>query len=167
MSSFTIWLSSVNFPNRHYILASLFKTIESYTIKVSESITDYSSYFLTLHVTKKTFSWDLRLRLNVLHKIEWNLESSQENHIIGFVCTIEAFAAPGHVYIQSCKWNERSLNRGVNWGRGLGSDETFFWNSCSNLEIHENFRISHKLGLGLAAKISQAFAIQLDRFRGQ
>ncbi len=31
---------------------------------------------------------------------------------------------------------------------------------CSNLEIDENFRISHNLGLGLAAKISQAFAIQ-------
>ena len=61
---------------------------------------------------------------------------------------------------QSCKWNERSLNRGLNRGRGLGSDETFFWASCSNLQIDENFRISHNLGLGLAAKISQAFAIQ-------
>ncbi len=43
----------------------------------------------------------------------------------------------------------------------------FFWDSCSNLEIDENFQISHKLGLGLAAKISQAFEIQLDRYRGQ
>ena len=68
---------------------------------------------------------------------------------------------------QSCKWNERSLNRGLNRGRGLGIDETFFWNSCSNLEIDENFRISYNLGLGLAAKISQAFAIQLVRYRGQ
>ncbi len=68
---------------------------------------------------------------------------------------------------QSCKWNERSLNRGLNRGRGLGSDATFFWASCSNLEIDENFRISHKLGLGLAAKISQAFAIQLGRYQGQ
>ena len=43
----------------------------------------------------------------------------------------------------------------------------FFWASCSNLEIDENFRISHNLGLGLAAKISQAFAIQLGRYRDQ
>jgi hypothetical protein len=70
-------------------------------------------------------------------------------------------------YQQGCKWNERSLNRGLNRGRGQGIDVTFFWESCSNLEIDENFRISHKLSLGLAAKISQAFAIQLDRFRGQ
>jgi hypothetical protein len=55
-------------------------------------------------------------------------------------------------YNQSCKWNERSLNRGLNRGRGLGSDMTFFWASCSNLEIDENFRISHKLGLGLAGR---------------
>ncbi len=68
---------------------------------------------------------------------------------------------------QGCKWNERSLNRGPNQGRGLDIDATFFWASCSNLEINENFRISHKLGLGLAAKISQAFAIQLSRYRGQ
>jgi len=68
---------------------------------------------------------------------------------------------------QGCEWNERSLNRGLNRGRGLGSDATFFWDSCSNLEIDENVRISHKLGLGLAAKISQAFAIQLVRYRDQ
>ncbi len=68
---------------------------------------------------------------------------------------------------QSCKWNERLLNRGLNRGRGLGSDATFFWDSCSNLEIDENFRISHNLGLGLAAKISQAFGIQPVRYRDQ
>ncbi len=39
--------------------------------------------------------------------------------------------------------------------------------SCSNLEIDKNFRISHNLGLGLAAKISQAFAIQLVCYRDQ
>ncbi len=27
---------------------------------------------------------------------------------------------------QGCKWNERSLNRGLNRGQGLGSDATFF-----------------------------------------
>ncbi len=43
----------------------------------------------------------------------------------------------------------------------------FFWDSCSNLEIDENFQISHKLGLGLAEKFSKTFAIQLDRYRGQ
>jgi hypothetical protein len=55
----------------------------------------------------------------------------------------------------------------ANQGRGLGIDEAFFWDSCSNLKIDENFRISHKLGLGLAVNISTAFAIQLDRYRGQ
>ena len=43
----------------------------------------------------------------------------------------------------------------------------FFSDSCSKLDIDAAFRISHKLGLGLAAKFSKAFAIQLDRFRGQ
>ncbi len=83
----------------------------------------------------------------------WPVSKKAEFHVV--TCT------------QSCKWNERSLNRGLNRGRGLGSDETFFWASCLNLEIDENFRISHKLGLVLAAKISQAFPIQLDRYRGQ
>ncbi len=59
----------------------------------------------------------------------------------------------------------RSLNRGPESRPRLGSDATFFWDSCSNLEIDENFRISHNLGLGLAAKISQAFSIQLLRYR--
>ncbi len=35
----------------------------------------------------------------------------------------------------------------------------------SNLEIDDNFRISHILGLGLAANISTAFAFQPDRDR--
>ncbi len=47
----------------------------------------------------------------------------------------------------------------------IGSDATFFWDSCSNLEIDDNFLISHKLGLGLAANISTALAIQPDRDR--
>jgi hypothetical protein len=68
---------------------------------------------------------------------------------------------------QGCWWNERSLNRGLNHCRGLGLGGTFFSDSCSKLEIDEAFQISHKLGLGLAAKFSKAFAIQLDRFRGQ
>ena len=68
---------------------------------------------------------------------------------------------------QGCEWNERSINWGPESTPRLGSDDTFFWDSCSNLEIDENFRISHKLGLGLAEKFSKAFAIQLDRYRGQ
>ncbi len=47
----------------------------------------------------------------------------------------------------------------------IGSDATFFWDSCSNLEIDDNFRISHNLGLGLAANISTALAIQSDPYR--
>jgi hypothetical protein len=47
----------------------------------------------------------------------------------------------------------------------IGSDASFFGDSFSNLEIDDNFRISHNLGLGLAEKISQAFAIQLVRYR--
>ncbi len=68
---------------------------------------------------------------------------------------------------QGCEWNERSLNRGPESRPRLGSDVNFFWDSCSNLEIDENVQISHNLGLGLAAKISQAFAIQLIRYRDQ
>jgi hypothetical protein len=43
----------------------------------------------------------------------------------------------------------------------------FFSDSISDSDSDEAFRISHKLGHGLAAKFSKAFAIQLDRFRGQ
>ncbi len=46
---------------------------------------------------------------------------------------------------QGCWWNERSLNRGPESRPRLGSNATFFWDSCSNLEIDENFRISHNL----------------------
>jgi hypothetical protein len=42
------------------------------------------------------------------------------------------------------------MNRGMNRGRGIGIDEAFFCDSCSNLEIDENFQISHKLGIDLA-----------------
>jgi hypothetical protein len=42
------------------------------------------------------------------------------------------------------------MNRGMNRGQGIGIDEAFFGDSCSNLEIDENFRISHKLGIDLA-----------------
>jgi hypothetical protein len=58
---------------------------------------------------------------------------------------------------QSCKGNDRESRP------RLGSDATFFWASCSNLEIDDNFRISHNLGL--AANISTALAIQPDRDR--
>ncbi len=68
---------------------------------------------------------------------------------------------------QGCWWNERSLNRGLNRGRGLGLGRTFFSDSCSKLEIDEAFQISNKLCLGLAEKFSKAFPIQLDRYRGQ
>ncbi len=42
------------------------------------------------------------------------------------------------------------MNRGLDRGRGIGIDEAFFCDSCSNLEIDENFQISHKLGIDLA-----------------
>jgi hypothetical protein len=35
-------------------------------------------------------------------------------------------------------------------GQGLGIDEPFFCDSCSNLEIDKAFQILHKLGLDLA-----------------
>ena len=47
----------------------------------------------------------------------------------------------------------------------IGSDATFFWDSCSNLEIDDNFRISNNLGPVLAANISAALAIQPVRDR--
>ena len=71
------------------------------------------------------------------------------------------------LYEQGCEWNAKSLNRERESRPRIGSDATFFWDSCSNLDIDDNFRISHNLGLGLAAKISQAFAIQLVCYRGQ
>jgi hypothetical protein len=68
--------------------------------------------------------------------------------------------------VQGCWRIERSLNRGLDRCRGLGLGRPFFSDSCSKLEIDAAFRISHKLGLGLTAKFSKAFVIQLDRFRG-
>ncbi len=58
-----------------------------------------------------------------------------------------------------------TLNRERESRPRIGSDATFFWDSCSNLEIDDNFRISHNIGLGLAANISTALAIQPDRYR--
>ena len=57
-----------------------------------------------------------------------------------------------------------TLNRERESRPRIGSDATFFWDSCSNLEIDDNFPISHNLGLGLAANISTALAIQPDRY---
>jgi hypothetical protein len=47
----------------------------------------------------------------------------------------------------------------------LGSDASFFGDSFSNLEIDDNVRILHNLGLDLAANISTALAFQHDRER--
>jgi hypothetical protein len=58
------------------------------------------------------------------------------------------------------------MNRGIDRGRGLGIDEPFLCDSCSNLEIDEAFQISHKLGLDLAEKVSKSELETLDRFRG-
>ena len=58
-----------------------------------------------------------------------------------------------------------TLNRERESRPRIGSDATFFWDSCSNLEIDDNFRILHNLGLGLAANISTALAIQPDRYQ--
>ncbi len=72
----------------------------------------------------------------------------------------------GHWYCkQGCEWDAKSLNRERESRPRIGSDATFFWDSCSNLEIDDNFRISHNLGLGLAANISTALAIQPDRYQ--
>jgi hypothetical protein len=67
--------------------------------------------------------------------------------------------------MQGCEWNAKSLNRERESRPRIGSDATFFLDSCSNLEIDDNFRISHNLGLGLAANISSALAIRPDRYR--
>ena len=47
----------------------------------------------------------------------------------------------------------------------LVSDGSFFGDSFSNLEIDDNVRILHNLGLDLAANISPALAFQHDRDR--
>ena len=44
----------------------------------------------------------------------------------------------------------------------IGSDASFFGDSFSNLEIDDNVRILHNLGLDLAANISPELAFQLD-----
>jgi hypothetical protein len=58
------------------------------------------------------------------------------------------------------------MNRGMNRGRGIGIDEAFFCDSCSNIEIDENFQISHKLGIDLAEQFSINKLETLDRSRG-
>ncbi len=58
------------------------------------------------------------------------------------------------------------MNRGMDRGRGIGIDEAFFCDSCSNLEIDENFQISHKLGIDLAEQFSKSELETLNRFRG-
>jgi hypothetical protein len=66
---------------------------------------------------------------------------------------------------QSCEWNDKSVNRERESRTRIGSDATFFWDSLSNLVIDDNFRISNNLGLGLAANISTALALQPERDR--
>jgi hypothetical protein len=61
---------------------------------------------------------------------------------------------------QGCEWNDKSANRERESRTRIGSDATFFWDSLLNLVIDDNFRISNNLGLGLAANISAALAIQ-------
>ncbi len=63
-------------------------------------------------------------------------------------------------YMQGCEWNDKSVNRERESRTRIGSDASFFWDSLSNLVIDDNFRISNNLGLGLAANISAALAIQ-------
>ncbi len=46
--------------------------------------------------------------------------------ILKSASTLGDFRRIGCSHIQSCKWNERSLNRGLNRGQGLGSDVPFF-----------------------------------------
>ena len=57
------------------------------------------------------------------------------------------------------------MNRDRGTRPRLGSGASFFWVSLSNLVIDDNFRISNNLGLGLAANISAALAIQPVRDR--
>ncbi len=47
----------------------------------------------------------------------------------------------------------------------IGSDASFFGDSFSNLEIDDNVRILHNLGLDLATNISSALVFQPDRDR--
>ncbi len=62
--------------------------------------------------------------------------------------TVSSFEAP-----QAKLWVKRQIAKSR---PRIGSDATFFWDSLSNLDIDDNFRISHNLGLGLAANISTA-----------
>jgi len=57
------------------------------------------------------------------------------------------------------------MNRDRESRTRIGSDASFFGDSFSNLEIDDNVRILHNLGLDLAANISPALAFQRDRER--
>ena len=67
--------------------------------------------------------------------------------------------------MQGCEWTDKSMNRDRESRPRLGSDGSFFWDSFSNLEIDDNVRILHNLGLDLAGNISPALAFQHDRDR--
>ena len=64
---------------------------------------------------------------------------------------------------QGCEWTDKSMNRDRESRPRLGSDGSFFGDSFSNLEIDDNVRILHNLGLDPAGNISPALAFQHDR----
>ncbi len=66
---------------------------------------------------------------------------------------------------QGCEWTDKSMNRDRESRTRIGSDASFLGDSFSNLEIDDNVRILHNLGLDLAANISTALAFQPDRDR--
>ena len=64
---------------------------------------------------------------------------------------------------QGCEWTDKSMNRDRESRPRLVSDGSFFGDSFSNLEIDDNVRILHNLGLDPAGNISPALAFQHDR----
>ena len=109
---------------------------------------------------------------NILQANFFDLKNSKNCQINGKLeplkgCEITFFGSyhPLIYFNQGCEWNDKSANRERESRTRIGSDATFFWDSLSNLVIDDNFRISNNLGLGLAANISTALAIQPDRDR--
>ena len=79
---------------------------------------------------------------------------------LGNIFQIFIFVKQSNPWVRAKAVSE-TTNRSVNRQRESVATLVFF----SNLEIDDNFRISNNLGLGLAANISTALALQPDRDR--
>ena len=105
-----------------------------------------------------SFVWNMQSSLRFDHSYIWNKQRSLRfasiflNGVWHEIFDFRFFSLISVPQAQSCSRNEGSLNRGLDRCRGLGLGVPFFSDTCSKLEIDAAFRISHKLGHGLAVK---------------